>query len=128
MSKKGSLVSEAEWKVMKLLWQKSPQPAYDLAQELGRSEGWQPKTVKTLLTRLVKKRALEFEKYKNLYLYQPLLTEKECILQEGESFLNRVFDGSVGNLLLHFAELESLSKKQADALRKILKNIENGPK
>ena len=128
MSNKGSRITEAEWKVMKLLWEKAPQPAYDLAQELGLSEGWQSKTVKTLLTRLVKKGALKFEKYKNLYLYQPSITEKESILQEGESFLNRVFDGSGAKLMLHFAEHELLTKKEADALKRILKNKEKGSK
>ena len=83
MPKKFS-ISEAEWKVMKRLWRKAPQPAYDLAQELALAEKWQPRTVKTLLNRLVKKRVLDFEKYKNLYLYSPRVTEEECVKAESD--------------------------------------------
>jgi len=113
-------LADAEWKVMKLLWRKSPQPAYDLAQVLGKSEGWSPATVKTLLNRLLKKGALKHEQYKNLYLYAPAVNEEACIAEESRSFLHQVFDGSVGNLMVHFAKSRDLSEDEINELRKIL--------
>src|SRR5207244_3387586 len=74
-----SIISDAEWKVMRVLWKKAPQPAYDIIQELGASESWHQNTVKALLARLHKKKVLGVKKYKNLYLYSPLVTEQECI-------------------------------------------------
>ena len=105
---------------MKLLWAKFPQPAYDLMKALEPTKGWHQQTVKTLLGRLVKKEALSYEKYKNLYLYQPLVAEEDCIREESESFLNRVFDGAFGPMLVHFAEQKKLSPAKLKKLKKIL--------
>ena len=123
MPKKFS-ISEAEWKVMKRLWRKSPQPAYDLAHELARAEKWQPRTVKTLLNRLVKKRVLDFEKYKNLYLYSPRVTEEECVKAESETFLERMFDGSLSTMLVHFAKHKKLSAAEIQELKRLIEKME----
>ncbi len=114
-------IAESEWKVMKVLWRSTePQPAYDIIQEISTEEHWQPKTIKTLLNRLVKKGALGFKKYKNLYLYFPLLTESECLKTESESFLRRCFDGSLKPMLAHFVEQRRLTREEIRELRRIL--------
>jgi BlaI family penicillinase repressor len=118
------LISEAEWKVMRILWKKSPLASYDIIQALGDAEKWHPNTVKTLLARLHKKKILAVEKYKNLYLYSPAVTEEECIQAESESFLDRMFGGAVQPLLIHFAKKKMLSKKDLDDLRRILEGKE----
>ena len=109
---------------MRVLWKKSPQPAYDIIQELGPAEGWHPNTIKTLLKRLQQKKAVAVQKYKNLYLYSPEVTQEECIQVESESFLDRVFDGAVQPLLVHFAKKKMLSSKDLDDLRRILEGKE----
>jgi len=114
------LISDAEWKVMRLLWRKAPQPAYDIIQVLSEEQQWHPNTIKTLLARLHKKKVVTVEKYKNLFLYSPLLTEEECIQAESESFLDRLFDGAVQPLLVHFARKKMLSKKDLEELHRIL--------
>jgi BlaI family transcriptional regulator, penicillinase repressor len=113
-------ITEAEWKVMRQLWGKAPLPAYDLIQALGAKEKWHSNTVKTLLTRLTRKKALGARKYKNLFLYYPLVTEEECIQAESDSLVERLFDGAVQPLLLHFARRRKFTKKDLIELRKIL--------
>jgi BlaI family transcriptional regulator, penicillinase repressor len=113
-------ISEAEWKIMRLLWRKAPQPAYDLIEQLSKHEDWHPNTVKTMLARLHRKKAIGIKKYKNLFLYEPLVTEEECLQVESQSFLDRLFDGSVRPLLVHFAKSKKLSKADLDELRRIL--------
>jgi BlaI family transcriptional regulator, penicillinase repressor len=113
-------ISPAEWKIMGLLWAKSPQPAYDLIQALEQTEGWHPNTVRTLLARLLKKQAVTATKYKNLYLYSPAVNQAQCIEAESDCFLERVFGGSVKPLLLHFARRQKLSRKDLDELRRLL--------
>lgn len=105
---------------MRQLWEKSPLPAYDLIQALGAKEKWHSNTVKTLLTRLTRKKALGTRKYKNLFLYYPLVSEEECIQAESDSLVERLFDGAVQPLLLHFARRRKLTKKDLIELRKIL--------
>ncbi|HWF19876.1 MAG TPA: BlaI/MecI/CopY family transcriptional regulator [Verrucomicrobiae bacterium] len=115
------VISEAEWKVMKVLWTNSPLSAMEIFNALADTEDWHPNTVKTLLSRLHKKKALGVEKVKNLYLYRPLVSEADCVRTESASFLHRVFGGSVKPLLMHFMEKEPLSSQDLDELRKILR-------
>ena len=113
-------ISEAEWKIMKLLWRQAPQPAYDLAQTLERTDQWNQRMVKTLLSRLLRKGAVGFKTYKNLYLYYPRVSEEACVMEESESFLQRVFNGSLSLMLVHYARNKKLSGSEIDALRKII--------
>ncbi len=113
-------ISEAEWKVMRVLWDKAPQPAYDIVQQLAATEDWQASTVKTLLARLYRKKVLGIRRYKNLFLYYPLVSEETCLQSESESFLERFFDGSVKSLLVHFVQREKLTKSDLDELKKLL--------
>jgi BlaI family transcriptional regulator, penicillinase repressor len=119
-----ALISDAEWKIMRVLWRKSPLAAYDISQELAPRENWHQNTIKTLLTRLHKKKAVRVEKYKNLFLYSPLVTEEECVQAASESFLDRIFGGAVQPLLVHFARHKKLSKQDLDELRRILEGKE----
>jgi BlaI family penicillinase repressor len=113
-------ITESEWKIMKVIWSSAePIPSYDIVQAL-RAERWQPRTVKTLLNRLVKKKALGYHKYKNLYLYYALVAETECLNSETESFLERCFAGSLQPMLAHFVEQRELTRKEIEQLIKIL--------
>ncbi len=105
---------------MRVLWDRSPLPAYDIIQALAEREQWHPNTIKTLLNRLLKKQAISARKYKNLFLYEPVVSMEECIQVESQSLLDRLFDGSVKPLLVHFAKNKKLSKRDLDELRRIL--------
>jgi len=114
-------IAESEWKVMKILWsRREPQAAYDIIQQLSAREDWHARTVKTLLGRLVKKGAVAYKKYKNLYLYYPLIGEAACLEAESQSFLRRYFGGSLQPMLLHFVEQRRLSPGQIEELKRIL--------
>ena len=105
---------------MRVLWDKSPQPAYDIIQQLAKTENWSNSTVKTLLTRLHRKKALGTRRYKNLFLYFPLVTEESLLQGESQSFLERFFEGSVQTFMLHFVKREKLTSQDLEELRKIL--------
>lgn len=117
-------ISEAEWEIMKICWGRSPISAQDIIDQLVAQDDWHPKTVKTLLNRLVKKRALGFEKDGRAYLYHPLVTEKDCVSAESKSFLDRVFGGSLTPMLTHFAESRRLSASEIAELKTLLKQQE----
>jgi BlaI family penicillinase repressor len=114
-------ISESEWKIMAILWEAdAPTPAYDIIQRLTPSTIWQPKTIKTMLARLVKKGALGYKKYKNLYTYFPLISESECLKAESESFLSRCFHGSLTPMLKCFVEENRLTASEIEELKEIL--------
>lgn len=121
MGDKPSRISDAEWKLMKVLWAaKESMPAYDIIQAVAHLEKWQDKTVRTMLNRLVKKGVLAYRKYKNLYLYYPKVSEEESVRAEGKSFLDRCFSGRIEPLLAHFAGYKKLSRAQVKELERIL--------
>jgi BlaI family penicillinase repressor len=121
MPEQSATISSAEWKIMRVLWDKHPQPAYDVIKALEQTESWHPNTIKTLLNRLVKKKALAIQRYKNLFLYSPILKEADCVRAESQSFLERFFGGDVRPLLIHFAENKQLTAEDLKELQKILK-------
>jgi BlaI family penicillinase repressor len=114
-------ISDSEWKVMKILWSQSLLPAYDITAAFAKTEKWHPNTVKTLLSRLHRKKAVAVKRYKNLYLYRPVVSEQQCVHAESESFLQRIFGGSVRRLLVHFITKQKLSREDLHELKKLLK-------
>ena len=113
-------ISDSEWKVLDLLWKKSPQTSAELILALEKESQWSDSTIKTLLTRLIKKGAVAFEKKGHLYLYRPLLSEKIIKSQACKGFLDKIFGGSVTPLLQHFVESNSLSPTELESLQKLI--------
>lgn len=113
-------ISEAEWEVMKILWVKSPSSANQIIESLSGSNNWKPKTVKTLISRLVKKNAIGFTQDNRLYYYYPLVDEDECLKAESQSFLNRVYGGALKPMLINFLREEKLSLDEIEELKRIL--------
>jgi len=108
--------------VMKVVWAQAPCPAGQIIEILTqRDRTWHPKTVKAFLNRLVKKGALGFKKEGRLYLYRPLVREKDCVEAASVSFLERVFGGSLKPMLAHFVEKKKLSQEEIRELRRLLK-------
>jgi BlaI family penicillinase repressor len=113
-------ISEAEWQVMREIWRRDTATAQEVVQSLEHT-GWNPRTVKTLLNRLVKKGALTFEEQGRAYLYRAAVRMQDCIKKESETFLDRVFGGAPAPLLMHFARNARLTRDELDELRRILK-------
>ncbi len=113
-------ISEAEWEVMKVLWAKAPRSSQDIIDALNVREPWHPRTVKTLLNRLLKKRALGYQKEGRAYLYEPLVKEAECVRAVSESFLERVFGGALKPMLAHYVEHKKLSAAEIQELKRLL--------
>ncbi len=114
-------ISEAEWEVMKIVWSRtSPWTANEIVDALGSIADWKPNTVKTLITRLVKKHALGYEEERRMYLYYPLVSEDKCIKSETKSFVKRVFGGALKPMLVTFLQDEQFSQDEIEELKKLL--------
>ena len=117
-------ISETEWEVMKVLWATAPLSADEIIARLTAQDDWHPKTAKTLLNRLVKKKALDFEKDGRAYLYRPLVKEADCVRAATDSFLDRVFGGSLAPMVAHFVERKKMSAEQIRELKRLLERKE----
>ncbi|MBN8734922.1 MAG: BlaI/MecI/CopY family transcriptional regulator [Xanthomonadales bacterium] len=118
-------VSEAEAIVMEVLWHAAPRSAEEILAEVGPAQGWREGTVKSLLNRLLKKKAVKAEKEGRRYLYTPLLSRDKYVSQESKGLLDRLFDGRVAPLVAHFSEQRKLSKKDIAELKKLLKELDD---
>jgi len=113
-------ISEAEWVVMKVLWTRAPLSGNEVVDVLRDSTTWSPRTVKSMLSRLVKKKALGFAHHGRTYLYFPRVDEKDCVRSESRSFLKRVYGGAFTPMLAHLLEEESLTADEIAELRRLL--------
>src|SRR6185295_9273939 len=113
-------VSDAEWEVMTVLWDSSPRTAAEVVEALSTRTTWAPKTIKTLLGRLVKKGALRYKEEGNRYIYRPVFPREKYVEEASKSFLDRVFDGKATPMLVHFVENADLSDDDLRDLKSIL--------
>jgi len=117
-------ISDAEWDIMRVAWQESPLTAADMIDRLSGSKSWKPKTVKTLIGRLVQKQALGFRKEGREYAYFPLVNEEDCVREAGRSFLDRIYGGSLKPMMVHFLESGKLSSEDIKELKALLQEKE----
>ena len=115
-------ISESEWDVMKVVWAASGSiSAAEIIERLNKDERRHPRTVKTLLNRLVKKEALAFSKDGREYLYHAKVSENACVRAESESFFERVFGGALHPMLVQLVQERKLSSDEIKELKRILK-------
>ncbi len=113
-------ISEAEWVVMKALWHQAPLSTNGVVDALDGLTDWRPKTIHTLLRRLVRKHALAFEKRGREYLFRPRVSAGECEHAATRSFLDRFFGGDLAPFLARFVEKEELTSEEVERLKRIL--------
>ena len=113
-------ISDAELVVMKVVWESAPVTANQVVEALERRKHWKPKTIHTLLRRLVQKGALDFDKKGREHQFRPLVNSGDYTHAASRSFLGRFFDGEVAPFLAYFLEREKLSREEIAELRRIL--------
>lgn len=114
-------ITETEWEIMRVVWAGHPLTASEIIERLpAKDPSWHPKTVRTLLARLVRRRALGFERCGRAYIYEPLVTERECVAAASESFVERILGGSLKPMLAHFVEAKRLTQEDLKELRRVL--------
>jgi predicted transcriptional regulator len=117
-------ISEAESHVMEVLWNRHPLTADEVVEALTQSTQWQEPTIKTLLNRLLKKRAIAATRDGRRYLYRPLLARDDYVQAASKSLLDRLFGGRVAPLVAHFSEQHKLSKKDVTELKRLIEEID----
>lgn len=103
-------ISEAEYAVMKIVWKYAPVSTNEITEKLLQTTSWSPKTIQTLIKRLVKKGALTYEKQSRMFVYTPAVKEKEYVGQESNSFLKRYYDGDITAMVSAYIENDKLSE------------------
>lgn len=120
MKKKLPRISESEWRVMQVLWEHGPLTANDVVDKLAGAVKWTPRTVKTLIGRLVRKGAVRFQEEGTRYRYSAAVAESDCVRSETQSFIRRVYQGAMKPALAAFLEDADLSPQEIKELQEIL--------
>ncbi len=118
-------ISGAESQVMEALWRKGPLSPDGIVAEVGDANGWAPGTVKTLITRLLRKKAIEGRREAGGYIYTPLLSRADYVQSESQSLVDRLFDGEVAPLVAHFAEHRALTAKDIQHLKQLIADLDD---
>jgi len=110
-------LTETEWEIMRVVWDDHPITATDIVKRLaGNDPTWHPKTARAFLNRLVQKKVLDYEARGRIYVYEPLVDEQRCVAAASESFLERVFGGSLKPMLAYFVEQRRITKEDLQEL------------
>jgi BlaI family penicillinase repressor len=120
MKKNVPKIADSEWRVMRVLWERGPQTANDVVQALSGEVEWKPRTIKTLIGRLVKKGAVKVTDEGFRYRYRAAVAESACIRSETKTFLRRVYKGAMTPVLATFLEDAELTAREIDELQDIL--------
>ena len=113
-------ISPSEREVLAVLWKSSPLTTAEIVDALAASKGWSRGTTRTLLARLVRKKAVGCRVEANRHLYRPLVAEEACVRHESRTFLQRVFGGASADMLLTLVEETKLTPDQIRRFRDIL--------
>ena len=118
-------LSVAEWNIMESLWEDSPKVGSRIVSDMAVRTGWSRSTTLTMLKRMTQKELIACEESGQMKAYIPLVDREEAVKKETESFLNRVYHGSVSLLVNGFVEKQRLSREDIRELREILEKAED---
>lgn len=113
-------ITEAEYEIMKIVWLDAPVSTTEITEKLLKTTKWSPKTIQTLIKRLVTKGALSYEKQGRVFVYSPLVKKEEYVGQESKSFLERFYHGDISAMVSSYLENDKLSESEIESLRSLL--------
>lgn len=119
-------ISAAESLVMEALWKQSPLTAEDIIELVARDQEWTEATVRTLINRLLKKKAIAATKEGRKFLYRPVMKRADWVQEESQSLLDRLFDGKLAPLVTHFSQRKKLSREDIRELKRLIGEIDDG--
>lgn len=119
-------ISAAESQVMEAVWGRGPLSADEIVAEVGEPQGWGEATVKTLINRLLKKKALISERNEGRTRYRALVSREDYVQHESQGLLDRLFGGELAPLVAHYARHRNLSAAEVARLKRLIAELDDG--
>lgn len=117
-------ISEAEFEIMKVIWDNSPINTKEIVDIVTKSSNWNMRTIHTLIARLEKKGAIKHKKDGRIYIYFPVVKKEDYINSESKSFINKFYNGAVNKMVMNFIQNDMLSLEDIQELKNILNEKE----
>ena len=118
-------ITDAESRIMDALWRRGPLSAEDVIADVAAREAWGPATVKTLINRLLKKKAILSERADGRTRYVALVQRADYLQTESQGLLDRLFEGSLTPLVAHFAKHRALKPEEVKRLKRLLEELDD---
>ncbi len=119
-------ISAAESQVMDAVWSEGPLAADEIVAKVGEPQSWGEATVKTLINRLLKKKALVSERAEGRTRYRALITREDYVQGESQGLLDRLFGGELAPLVAHYAKHRNLSSGEVTRLKRLIAELDDG--
>lgn len=119
-------ISAAESQVMEAVWRAGQLTADEIVAEVGQPQGWGEATVKTLINRLLKKKALVSERSEGRTRYRALVSRADYVQGESQGLLDRLFEGQLSPLVAHYAKHKALSADDIARLKRLIEELDDG--
>ena len=113
-------ISEAEFEVMKAIWDNEPISTNDIADLVAKKNNWNVRTVHTLISRLDKKGVICHKKEGRVFVYSSLVKKDEYINRESKSFIKKFYDGTANKMVMNFIKNDMLSDEEIQELKNLL--------
>jgi predicted transcriptional regulator len=118
-------ISDAESQVLEILWRADgPVSAEDVVARMDNERDWSAGTIRTFLTRLVKKRAVAAEPDGRRYLYRPLIAREDYVHEQSRNLIDRLFGGRIAPFITQFSDRQDLSREEIDALKRLIARLD----
>ena len=118
-------ITKSEQQILETLWNESPLTVGQIIERIQLNTDWHENTIKTLLTRLTEKGAVDRYKDGRRFFYKALISKEEVLTKESEGFLKQFFGGRMAPLVAHFADKKKLSKRDIKEIEDILKKLKD---
>jgi predicted transcriptional regulator len=119
-------ISEAESKVLEVFWRaKGPLSADDVVAAMDNDRDWSAGTIRTFLTRLVKKKALRATPDGRRYLYRPLIRREDYVHEQSRNLIDRLFGGKVAPFITQFSARQQLSRREIEELKRLIERLDH---
>ena len=119
-------ITPAESQIMEVLWARGPLTIDDIVAAVAPANGWGEATVRTLVHRLMKRKAISSGRMEGRVRYSPVLQRADYVQAESQHLLDRLFDGRLAPLVAHFAEHRALKPDEVKRLRRLLEDLDDG--
>lgn len=124
MTRIAGRISGAESQIMEALWARGPLGVDEIVAEVGPAQEWGDATVKTLINRLLKKKAIASERVGGRARYRPLVTREDYVTGESQGLLDRLFGGELAPLVAHYARHRPLRPEELKRLKALIAEME----
>jgi BlaI family penicillinase repressor len=118
-------ITDAESRIMDALWRCGPLGPEEVVAQVADREGWGPATVKTLVNRLLKKKAIRSDRAEGRTRYTATVPREDYVQSESQGLLDRLFEGRLTPLVAHFAQHRALKPEEIKRLKRLLEELDD---